>query len=305
MSFGGTPDYAGMAIKNEKNRKGIINLGLNEINSIFGGGSAPFYSTPTGNFDPSQDYWAQGKTGDFVPAWTGGKAKGPGVRAGAGFNTGLAPHGALSAFAFGGGPIGNFFSGLFGDDPPSPKQYAESLFKQGKLFSQNNQTFTGFQPSFYNQRATDYVNYALPQLATQYQNTKNSLGFGLANRGLFGGSASDRQMSELDRETGQAKQQIADTGQNQANALQQQVASAKQNAITQLYQTADPSRATATAIDSAAQFRLPSSFAPLANMFSSLLNQYQTSQALNPSGGGFPFMGSPQYSVTGAALPSQ
>lgn len=311
--FGSAPDYAGLASKNEANRNGIINLGLRQLNAIFDGGSAPFFSQAGGVFDPKANYFSQSahgaNKGEFAPYWLGDKGKlgqsfkpGPGPDAGGiVFDLFRADNGN----SFTGGPLGAAIDFFGGDEGPSPKDRAKASLRRGQLFNEQDQTFQGFQPSFYDQRSKDYVNYALPQLAGQYQTTKNALGFGVANRGLYGGSAAQKQNSELERETGQAKQSIADSGRNQANALQQQVAAAKQNAINQLYQTADPSQATAGAINAAAQFRLPNSFAPLANMFSSLLNQYQTSAALNPSGGAMPYLGAPQYSVTGAALPRQ
>lgn len=282
-----TPDYVGAAVKNEAQRKGIINLGLGQINSIFDGGSSPFYSAANlggASYDPNANYFAFDKKGAFTPYQMKGKAgSGPQF-------SGLGTMGGI-----------NLLSSLFSDNSKSPKEMAMARFKKGGLYNQTTKSFEGFQPDFFNQRAQDYVNNALPQLANQYQSTKASLGYGLANRGLINSSAQRAQMSELDRETGQAKQQLADTGQNQANALKTQVEGARSDAISKLYQTGDPAQATAQAISSAAQFHVPSTFAPISNMFSNLLSQYYTGSVLNQPGQSS-YVLPPNYSTDASSL---
>jgi hypothetical protein len=190
--------------------------------------------------------------------------------------------------------------GLFGGGK-SPLQIEREKFKSGKLYNQSTKTFQGFDDSFFNQRANDYVAYAMPQLADQYQSTKKALGYGIANKGLQGGSAERDAMSQLDRQTGQAKQQIEDTGQNQAQTLRTNVQNSENQAIQYLYQTADPAGASAQAIGSAANFKVPQTFTPIANMFSNLISQYYTNQILNSSSAPN-YVLPPQYSTGTSAL---
>ncbi len=145
--------------------------------------------------------------------------------------------------------------------------------------------FVGYNPQFYKNRENAYVDFAMPQLAGQYRNTRNQIGFGLANRGLTQSSAAQSQWSNLARTTGEAKQGIAEAGRGQANELQRQVQTARNSLVSQLYQTADPAQAGRAAVDTAASFRTPSTFAPLANAFSGLLNQYYVGALLNNSKG--------------------
>lgn len=285
--IGNTPDYAGAAATNEKQRKGLINLGMQQINSIFGGGSAPFYSAANASgaeYNPNANYFSFNSQGNFSPYQMAGKP-GSGPR--------------FSGIA--GGPI--LLASLFSDNSRSPENMARAKFKHGGLYNQTTQKFEGFQPDFFNQRAQDYVNYALPQLANQYQSTKASLGYGLANRGLTESGAARSQMSELERETGQAKQQLADTGQNQANALKTQVEGARNDAINKLYQTGDPAQASASAISTAAGFKVPSTFGPITNMFSNLLSQYYNDRVLNAPGASS-YVLPPNYSTNSDALGS-
>lgn len=144
-----------------------------------------------------------------------------------------------------------------------------------------NRQFAGFTPDFYKQRSQAYEDYALPQLSQQYRDVSGQIGFNLANRGLQRSTAARRQYSDLATSMATARQQIADTGIAQSEQLQKDVASSKAQQLSNLYASADPAGAAAGATAAAAGFSQPSTFAPLANMFANLLQQYQTSQLIN------------------------
>ncbi len=146
---------------------------------------------------------------------------------------------------------------------------------------QVDQAFAGFNQPFYDARRQAYIDYALPQLSDQYQTTRNQVGFGLANRGQTNSSTANKQWSDLFRTTEASKRGIADAATAQSQDLQKQIAGSRQNLINQLYTTADPANASQSAISTAAGFQTPSTFAPLVNQFSGLLNQYYISQLLN------------------------
>ena len=105
--------------------------------------------------------------------------------------------------------------------------------------------------------------------------------FGLENRGLGGSSVQGQASSNLEREAGRARQTIADTGLEQANQLRRDIEGSRQQAISQLYQSADPAQALQGAVRSAIGFQAPSTFAPATNMFTNLAQQYATRQLLN------------------------
>jgi hypothetical protein len=159
------------------------------------------------------------------------------------------------------------------------EQNRQNLITQG---TQNiNKAFSGFDQNFYNQRAQAYQDYAMPQLAQQYDQMKGQVGFNLANRGLYGSSTGNKQYSDLNQQMGVQKQAIADTGRSQAQALQNQVQSQQNALLGQLYQSADPTSAAQAATNTAASFQAPQAFAPLGNMFANLANQYYQSQLIN------------------------
>jgi hypothetical protein len=267
------PKYGSIARKSEKKRQGIINLGLDQINAIYQGGDAPFYSGTSGKFDPHSTYYnISGKTGEFQPYWAPGGAHPNGT-----FTPGMGTHVLTSspgwAVGFGGNVFGN---------KKSPKQIARSAFNSGQLFgAPETKSFEGFQEPFYEKRAQDYVNFALPQLSQQYQQSRNAMLFGLANRGLGQSSVANQASSNLERQVGQGRQEIADTGIAQANQLRKDVEGARQQAISQLYQSADPAQALQGAVRNAMNFQAPSTFAPISNMFTGLAQQYATNQILN------------------------
>lgn len=151
----------------------------------------------------------------------------------------------------------------------------------GKLFTKSSATFGGFQPSFFDQRAQDYINYAMPQLSEQYNVAKNQMGYGLANRGLLGSSAAGTQASQLQRSKDRSARQISDAGTAQAQQLRREVEQARQNALSQLYATADPANAGYSAIQSAAGFMQPTGFPAIGNMFADFANSYYQGQLMN------------------------
>lgn len=158
-----------------------------------------------------------------------------------------------------------------------------------------NQRFAGFDQPFYDKRAQAYYNYALPQLGQQYTGLKNSLGQGLAERGLRNSGSAQTQYSNLQREMDTQRQGLADAGLAQSQQLKREVEGQRDTLLGQLYSTANPTMAGLSATRTAAGFASPSVYAPLGNMFSNLMNQYYARQLLNnykppttppPPGGG-------------------
>src|SRR5438445_4031697 len=146
MSFG-TPDYASLAAQSEAKRQAIINLGTQEINAIYGGGSAPFYSLASGAYNPKTQYETLGTKG-FKPYGVPGQLPVPGS--------------GNKLTKFFGGPAGIDFdpisglAGLFSSGPESPMHHFLAAEKGNRLFTQQNQTFPGFNQGFYDQRAQAY-----------------------------------------------------------------------------------------------------------------------------------------------------
>lgn len=144
-----------------------------------------------------------------------------------------------------------------------------------------NRSFSTFDDNFYNQRAQAYVNYALPFLSRQFDTTRRAVGANIANRGLLGGSVERSEKSNLQRAMEQNRQQTVATGWQQANQLKGQVEDSRNQITSQLYQSADPLNAGAAASRAVAGLASPSTFTPLGQMFSGVLNDYYTRSLIN------------------------
>jgi len=229
------------AAKQEKKRQHVLDYGTDLINAIFYGGTTPLYTPVTDKFTKS--------------AWQQFKAN---------------PQPLFSLTTKGINPFVKLSRGA-----------VNKQIQRGNLFTGSEQTFEGFQPTFFDQRAKDYINFAMPQLQKQFQDNFEAIMYNMANRGLLGGSASQKAQSDLFTAAGQGRQKIADEAISQSQQLRQDVERARQSAIDLLYQTSNPALATQRAIAMASGFRQPSTFAPIANMFADLANQYYMNQVLN------------------------
>lgn len=163
------------------------------------------------------------------------------------------------------------------------QQNAENI-RRGRIRGAQNlidQTFSGFNDDFYRQRAQDYINFAMPQLAKQYGDMQGGLTYGWANRGLLGSSAAAKGYSNLNREMGERKQQIVDTGIGQSQDLRRQIEGQRGMLYNQMYSAADPESAASNAIGIASSFGSANAFTPLGQMFSDLMTTYANNRTLS------------------------
>jgi len=297
----GAPNYAGIAKRNEARRRGLIDLGMQQINAVFGGGSAPFYSLAAPNefskgewkdYGKEQTFFSVNKKGNFAPYYAPKRSENSAAQTGnvfgggvggaiAGLSTGDIK-GATQSAMFGlPGQLG-LMGGLFGGDQPTVREIVNKRLRKGLLFKPPEvKTFEGYQPEFFNERARAYERFALPQVEDQYRATRDAVTFGLANRGLGRSSVGDTARGNVERTAGKARQQVVDTGIAQANKLRGDVESARQEAIRTLYETSNPAQALQSAVAAATQFEQPPVFAPIANAFGNVAEQYYISQLLN------------------------
>lgn len=165
-----------------------------------------------------------------------------------------------------------------------------------------NSIFSGFDTPFYQKRQQDYVNYALPQFGRQLGDASRNLTYSLADRGLERSSAQRKASSDLGYQAGVQKQGIIDTGAQQSNDLRKSVEQQRSNLIGQLQISADPTTSSQMALSSAQNLSLPSTFAPLGNLFTNYAKTYalnQTAKAYQQAGfGGTNPLGGASYSLS-------
>jgi hypothetical protein len=188
------------------------------------------------------------------------------------------------------------------------KQQEEQQKKINAATGRIDRAFSGFTPEFYNQRAQDYENYAMPQLNQQYTQTAENLTGKLANQGLLNSSAALGQRSALQEALATQQQGVANQGIQQAQDLQRQQMSEQQQLIGQATSATDPLSISNQALSAASQFQAPSAFAPLGQMFQGFGNMYlgnQLASTYNPRLSSYMLGGNRQPSTGGLGMSSQ
>jgi hypothetical protein len=137
-----------------------------------------------------------------------------------------------------------------------------------------DKNFEGFDDEFFDSRAKDYETFAVPQLTSQYDNTKKNLTYSLSRAGLLGSSTQAAKTAALDKENAQQLRNVVDAGKSQANELRQTVEGQRANLYAQAEASADPGAATSLALRTAQAYERPTSFAPIGNFFKSFTETY-------------------------------
>lgn len=165
------------------------------------------------------------------------------------------------------------------------QQEAQRQRQLNKGMGQINDLFSKYGDDFYNQRATDYTNYATPQMMENYRATKNKLAYALARNGLLNSSAATADDAALNRTLNANTNQIANEAQDQANQLRQQVQNSRNTLTSELIASGSPSTVSENANAATAGLAAPPAFGPLGNMFSDFAGTYLTNmnaRAYNP-----------------------
>lgn len=142
-----------------------------------------------------------------------------------------------------------------------------------------DRAFAQYDDKFYDQRAQDYFNAAVPELNRQQARTKNDLVYNLAGKGQLRSSARDRLDQSLQTEIDKQRRIIGDAGLSQANALRASVEDARGRVYNQLLASGDPAQATAAATRASADIAVPSPVGAIGNVFSDWSQIYLTKQA--------------------------
>ena len=132
----------------------------------------------------------------------------------------------------------------------------QARLDQGKsaideLFGPDN-----FGDSFFNKYNKASLDYALPQLETQYDTAKSGMTGDLARAGLLRSSSAGYAQSLLENQNAVQEAGLRAKADTDTAALRQSIASQQQQAYNQLYQTEDPTVAANTAANSAANAQL-------------------------------------------------
>jgi hypothetical protein len=173
----------------------------------------------------------------------------------------------------------------------------QARLDQGKgiidtMFSNEN-----FGDPFYDKYKKAELDYTMPQLQTQYDTAKNNMTYDLARAGTLRSSAAGYAQKLLEGQNAVNEAGIRAKADTDTAALRDSIASQKNQALNQLYQTEDPTVAATTAANSVAnaQLQQPNTgalgdlFKPIAIGLGSALapvyGQYEANKALTAATG--------------------
>jgi hypothetical protein len=168
-----------------------------------------------------------------------------------------------------------------GGDNGASEQEAQTQQQLTQGTNEVNQQFAQFTPSFYQQAAQAYTNYATPQVLQQYQQTGNTLTGNLARNGILNSSATSQLRGSLGNELNTNLSNVANTAQDQANQLQSNVQSQKNQLLQQVEAGASPSEIATQAQSATAGLRAPTPLPAVGNMFSDWSNTYLANMEAN------------------------
>lgn len=131
-----------------------------------------------------------------------------------------------------------------------------------------NSIFDGqFNDQYYDQQRDNFMNYAEPQLETQFGDAQKELTFALARGGNLDSSARGSKVSDLQQLYDLNKQNIADQAVAYRGKAQSNVEDARANLISTLNVTGDATGAANSAIARSSALSEPAAYSPLAQLF--------------------------------------
>lgn len=138
-----------------------------------------------------------------------------------------------------------------------------------------------FSPDFYKEQQQNYLDYATPQLNSQYADQQKNLTFALARSGNLDSSARGYQAGQLQKAYDANTQGLHSAAVAQANGLQSQVESARSGLIASLNTTGDTAAAVSNAGSQAAALSQAPTYSALGDMFSTTTSALAQQAALS------------------------
>lgn len=130
-----------------------------------------------------------------------------------------------------------------------------------------NQTFQPFNDDYFAKQGQSYNDYYLPQVEDQYQDARKKLTYNLARGGGLNSTAGAEQLGHLTEEYTKQRGAIGE----QALAEQQRqrgvMEGNRSNVVNQLYSSANPEAAAASAAAGATQMTAPPAYSALGDLF--------------------------------------
>jgi hypothetical protein len=203
----------------------------------------------------------------------------------------------MSFFSF----LGNLFGGGGGGASRDAERLAQKQandirsdadIKAEKLrtgMANIDNAFAGFDDNYFAKLAKDYTDYAMPQLQSQYDDTKKNITFALARKGNLASTTAGDQYGMLDRQNAFNKTDIEGKGADYAAQQRAAIQANKQDIVGQLNTTYDADAANNLALSMSKSLQVPkTNFNPLGQMFTNISAvAAQAKQASDSNPGGY------------------
>jgi hypothetical protein len=167
--------------------------------------------------------------------------------------------------------------------------------------------FGQFNDQFYSDRSKSYVDYAKPQLDTQYQQAMQALVRSLSRSGNLNSSVRGQSMADMQQQYDKGMLSIADQGNQYSNQARSAIEQSRNSLLGQNAQLADPGTIRAMASSSVGGLRASPAYSPLQTLITALSGSAATATPTGASAGaedksGVNLFGSAAGTATGTSV---
>lgn len=151
------------------------------------------------------------------------------------------------------------------------------MTRVGEIFSQ-------YDDNFFNRQRDKYVQYATPQLNEEMDDASLRLTAALSRSGALKSSEAAKRSAKLQRDFQLQRQAVVDRGSKIANQSRGDLENARSSIISDLYATADPAAAGASAVARAKIASQDPEFSPVGGLFEDItkgLADWQEARSYN------------------------
>jgi hypothetical protein len=188
-------------------------------------------------------------------------------------------------------------------------QEAEVRRQQGIAEGQGiiSDMFGQFNDQFYSDRSKSYVDYATPQLDTQYQQGMQALVRSLSRSGNLNSSVRGQSMADMKQQYDKGMLSIADQGNQYANQARSAIEQSRNSLLGQNAQLADPGAIRSMTAASVGNLNSSPAYSPLQTLITALTSSAGTDSTTGATAGsgeasGVNLFGSTSGTATGTSV---
>lgn len=155
----------------------------------------------------------------------------------------------------------NLFSKKGGSDAPAKARSIENQRQKtiNSAIGNTLKTFSTMGDSYYNTRAKEYVNFAMPRVAEKLRAGQRAMIYNYADRGLSKSSAASAAQERFNNAATDARADVIDQGEEVAQAARNEDLARQQQLIAQIVAAQNPQIAKEQTLLGTSQIQMPDS----------------------------------------------